>query len=358
MNVHLKLKQAASLIPTDILFQTTYWSQVKSRLGWAPKAFDFESSNGRQGDVLVLIRPIGQRLAGAYVPQGPEVGLDPEEYGPFLETLSESMIKHLDSTVSFIRYDLPWKSIYEDDTMDSEIWSGRPAQRLQELRMNIGTQNWNLRKAAFDMTVADALIVDLGRPEEEILSAMRPKTRYNIRLAQRKEVRVFNASFEMLPLFYDLYLQTAKRNGFYPASYRHFSQLFSPLVLNPESAEILFLLAARDSDLLAGAIVAISEHRAIYLFGASSNALRNLMGSYAVHWEAIKLARRKGCLEYDMGSISPVADPGHPYFGMYRFKTGFGGNIVHRNGTWDYPLNRRVYSAFRSYEASNVRPSN
>jgi len=352
VNVDIKPKKIHALFPTDIFFQTTYWGRVKSHLGWKPVAFDFNSSTGLQGDVMVLIKTLKHDFAAAYVPQGPELVPDPEKYGLFLESLSQELTKYMDSTVAFIRYDLPWVSPYAIDATDGRTWPGHPAPELRELRMNIGTRTWPLRKAPIDLTVADALVIDLVRAEEAIFKDMKPKTRYNIRLAQRKGISVFNASVEMLPLFYKLYLQTAKRNGFLPGSYRHFSALFSPVDHNPGSSEVLFLLAARGQDVLAGAIIAISGRQAIYLYGASSNEQRNQMGSYALHWEAIKLARQKGCLTYDMGSVSPVSDPGHPFYGMYRFKTGFGGKIVHRNGTWDYPVNRRGYRAFRNYETS------
>ncbi len=292
-------------------------------------------------------------MSFAYVPQGPESGPGSEKYGLFLEVLSQAIVKYMDSSIAFIRYDLPWESQYAANAINGQTWSGYPEQRLQELRMNIGTYTWNLRKAAVDMTVADTLIIDLARTEEAIFADMKPKTRYNIRLAQRKEVRVFNASLEMLPVFYKLYLQTAKRNGFIPGSYRHFFALFSALVLNPGSSEILFLLAAKDENILAGAIIAISGRQAVYLYGASANEQRNLMGPYALHWKGIKLAREKGCLTYDMGAVSPAPDPGHPFYGMYRFKTGFGGKIVHRSGTWDYPLALPGYMAFHNFELLN-----
>jgi lipid II:glycine glycyltransferase (peptidoglycan interpeptide bridge formation enzyme) len=217
--------------------------------------------------------------------------------------------------------------------------------------MNIGTQTWNLQKAPIDLTVADTVIINLEETEEAILAAMRPKTRYNIRLSQRKEVRVFDAPVKMLPFFYEIYLQTAKRNGFPPGPYSHFSALFSELTRNQKSVEILFLLATKGQAILAGAIIAVSEKRAYYLFGASANEGRNLMGSYAVHWEGIKLVREKGCLTYDMGAVSPYGDSRHPFYGMYRFKTGFGGKTVHRNGSWDYPIDERRYEAFRNYES-------
>lgn len=350
MNIDLQRKEIHGLLPTDILFQTAYWSQVKSLLGWKPAVFDFKSSMGQRGDLLALIRPLSDDLAFAYVPQGPESGPDPEQYGLFLEALSEALAGHLDPAVVFIRYDLPWESPYPADAANGQSGPGRPVPQLRELRLNIGTRNWNLRKAAVDLTVADAWVVDLGDAEETVFGAMKPKTRYNVRLAQRKGVRVFCAASEMLPVFYDLYLQTARRNGFLAASYRHFAGMFSPLALERGSVEILLLLASRGRDILAGAIVAISQRRAFYLYGASSGENRNLMAPYALHWEAMKLACERGCLAYDMGAVSPGADPRHPFYGMYRFKAGFGGNMVHRKGSWDYPLDRRGYKAFRNFE--------
>lgn len=350
MNINIQPKKIQALHPTDILFQTAYWSRVKSHLGWKPVAFDFQSSTGQQGDVLLLTKPINNSMYFAYVPQGPESGPDPEKYGLFLEVLSQMIIERMDSPLAFIRYDLPWESQYAADVADGQKWSGHPVVRLRELRMNIGTRTWNLRKAPLDLTVADTLIIDLNRTEEEILAAMKPKTRYNIRLAWRKAVRVFNASMEMLPLFYKLHLQTAERNGFIPGTYRHFSALFSTIALHPSSSEILFLLAAKDQDILAGAIIAISGRQAVYLYGASANEHRNLMGPYALHWKAIKLVREKGCLTYDMGAVSSSPDPNHPFYGMYRFKAGFGGKTIHRNGTWDYPFDERGYTLFRNCE--------
>lgn len=351
MDICLKPKNLKALLPTDILFQTTYWSQVKSNLGWKPVAFDFQSSTGQTGDVMVVIRSFNNGLAAAYVPQGPEVEPDSEKYGLFLEMLSQEMMKYIDSNVAFIRYDLPWESPYIANLMDGQPWYGYPSPELRELRMNINTNNWNLRKASIDLTVADTLIIDLSQTEDAILTAMKPKTRYNIGLAQRNGVRVFKASAEMLPLFYDLYLQTAKRNGFIPGSYSSLYALFSSLASCPEYSEIIFLLAGKDESIFAGAIIVISGRRALYLFGASSNEKRNMMATYAVHWEGIKIVKDTGCMTYDMGSVSPVADPHHPFYGMYKFKTGFGGKVIHRKGSWDYPFDSQAYLAFRNYES-------
>jgi lipid II:glycine glycyltransferase (peptidoglycan interpeptide bridge formation enzyme) len=352
MKIRLQRKEAKALFATDIVFQTFFWSQVKSRLGWRPIAFNFYCP-GLNGDLLVLTKTFDKGVSVAYVPQGPEFGPEPEHYGLFLESLSDVLVDKMETPVAFIRYDLPWKSPYLEEERkkgDGHGWPGRPEARLQEIRMNFGTTSWNLRKAVTDLTVADAVHVDLGAEEVEILSRMKPKTRYNIRLAEKKGVNVFFASIELLPVFYELYCQTAGRNGFPVCGYEHFSALFSAPVNHPESPERHFLLAMHGGRFLAGAIITVSGRTATYLFGASSNEKRNLMASYAIQWAAIRLARAKGCLVYDMGAVAPAPDPDHPFYGMYRFKTGFGGQVIHRSGSWDYPLHERKYEIFRNQE--------
>lgn len=321
-------------------------------MGWEPLAFDFTYS-GPDGDVLILTKSVLPGISVAYVPQGPEFGPEPDQYGLFLEALSSSISRHLDPAVTFIRYDLPWESPYPINSANASAQDERferPEARLQELRMNFGSKSWNLRKAVADLTFADRVVLDLSRNEEEILSDMKPKTRYNIRLAQRRGVEVFQASPNLLPAFYKFYRQTAERSHFPPCEYKHFAALFPAESSAPGSPEILFLLAKHNRDLLAGAIIVISGRTATYLFGGSSNEKRNLMAPYAVQWIAMQIARDKGCLRYDLGAVSPGKDPDHPFFGLYRFKTGFGGKIIHQTGSWDYPLDDGGYQVFRNSE--------
>jgi lipid II:glycine glycyltransferase (peptidoglycan interpeptide bridge formation enzyme) len=344
MKINLAPKKVRALLPTDILFQTPYWGQVKSRLGVKPLAFDIKSPKPL-GDVLVLLQPHGPDDMAAYVPQGPEFTPDQESYGPFLEELTRAMLEHLDPKVFFIRYDLPWQSRYALEIKEQKRQSF-PKARFREMRMNMGTRSWNLRKASMDMTVASSVVVDIGRPEKIILTDMKPKTRYNIGLAGRRGVRVFQAEPDRLPAFYELYRQTAVRNGFAICDYKHFLALFNTHLNNPGNSELLFLMATHNRELLAGAIVAVSGKSALYLYGASSNNKKNFMAPYALHWEAMRRARSLGCVSYEMGAVSPSPDPEHPFYGLYRFKTGFGGKIEIRSGSWDYPLDEQKYNAF------------
>ncbi len=356
MKITLSPKRTKRLLPTDILFQTLYWARVKSRLGHCSLAFDiYCHSSDYKGDVLVLLQAFGKDLLSAYIPQGPEYAPQMENYGVFLEELSESLERHLDPGVAFIRYDLPWKSRYSWEIRQQKLKT-YPEPRIREMRMNMGTRSWNLRKASMDMTVASTLVVDIEDSEKQILDRMKPKTRYNIGLAQRKGVKVNFGSLEHLPAFYDLYLQTSKRNRFSVCSYDHFAALFEADFYDRGNCELMFLLATHKDNLLAGAIVAVSGNTAHFLYGASSNEHRNLMGSYALHWEAIKQARLRSCVRYDMGAISPTEDTDHPFHGLYRFKTGFGGKIEVRSGSWDYPLDEQKYHAFANADILSRGP--
>jgi lipid II:glycine glycyltransferase (peptidoglycan interpeptide bridge formation enzyme) len=74
------------------------------------------------------------------------------------------------------------------------------------------------------------------------------------------------------------------------------------------------------------------------------------MAPYALQWRAMQDAKEAGCLLYDLFGIPPNEDPAHPMAGLYRFKTGFGGKIIHRPGSWDYPYKPALYGIFRTAE--------
>ncbi len=354
MHIRLTPKKLHGLHPTDILFQTGYWGQVKNILGWESLAFDIEPWP-KGHDVLALVTSIGANRAAAYVPHGPEFAPEEEHYGLFLEALSEGMARYLGSRVIFIRYDLPWKSPYADEMVKKQ-WQAYPEPRIREMRMNFGTRHCNLRKAPTDMIATHSLIVPLTGSPEDILGRMRPKTRYNIRLAERKGVCVRLASRNELPVFYELHLETARRNRFQPCQWKHLLALFDACGREHQETETVLLLATHRNDVLAGAVLALSHNGAVFLHGASSRIKRDHMGPYALHWGAMSYARSWNCRTYDMGAVSPGDDPEHPFYGLFRFKKGFGGTIQHRSGTWDFPLDEGAYTAFRNSEILPCNP--
>jgi len=352
MDITLKHKETGALIPTIILHQTSLWSSIKSRLGWIPYAFDI-TSESMDGDILVLLHRISPDRCIAYVPQGPEMMPEEEMKGLFLESLSRGLARHLPGDCVFIRYDLPWETPYARDKSrydDHGQWRGCPEPHVRELRMNFGTRDWNMRKAITDIQPPDTVIIDLSVTENMLLGRMRPKTRYNIRLAERKGVVISESGLEQLYAWHRLYLQTADRAGFKRHRYEYFNALFEANRESHNSASIHLITAMVDGELIAGNIISISHNRAAFLYGASANTRRNYMASYALQWETIRFARQKGCTEYDLYGISPVADTTHPLYGLYRFKTGFGGRVLHRQGCWDFPLKHDEYNMYRASE--------
>lgn len=334
MSVHVERKQDASLYETPLLQQSFFWSQVKRRQGIATQSFDLRfplseisgepSSASVTDDILFLIFPLPGGRSIAYAPYGPLLHPREESYGAFLEELSEALRPFFGKKTVLVRYDLPWKRPWDEELTD-------PA--LMELRMNWGTEKKNVRKSPMDQLPSDTMIVDLRGSEEEILERMRPKTRYNIRLARRKGVEVWEGGAGDIDLFCDLYGETARRNGIT----LHDSSFFHAFAgVRDEEAGCSLLFAGVGGKPLSAMFLSHSGNRASYLFGASRSEGRETMSTYALQWEAMKRAKRMGCLSYDMFGTAPDGAENHPMHGLWRFKRGFGGRMLHRLGCWEY----------------------
>lgn len=361
-------KDIDEVFESPIVQQTAFWSEVKKELGVQSMAFnfkgrrqDFFESDNDDGtivsDLLVVNQAIDRHHSVAYVPYGPE--LEPVEgaQGPFLEELSESLRSFLPRNCISIRYDLFWQSYWagENDFYDSEgHWSGPPEKSIQEIRFNYGTANWGFKKAYNNILPSNTVFLDLKKDEEAILALMKNKTRYNIRLALRKGVQVRELGFDQLNVWYDLYRETALRNGINLHDMEYFRAVLTARANHTHSpAKVVLLVAEVGNIPLAAMFLVISGKRATYLYGASASQMKNMMASYALQWGAIVKAKSLGCTEYDMFGISPNPDPDHPMYGLYRFKTGFGGEIYHTLGSWDYPLDEKKYNLFTAMEMAS-----
>ena len=310
------------------ILQSSFWGKLKGAFGWIPYSFDFNGTG-----LLVLVRKIFGKYSIAYIPHGPQF-LTQEQTGSKLRDIGMEVKKSLPPGCFAVRYDLP-SGIYQVDPVI----------------FNIGPE---LKKAPSDIQPSDTVIISLNEDEENILARMKSKTRYNIRLSFRKGVVVQRTGAEVLDEWYRLYEETALRDKITihsKAYYRKIFELSEGESESEEKPEIILFNAVYNDQILAGIIVARYGSRATYLYGASSNEHRNLMPAYALQWEAIKYAKEKGCTEYDLFGIPPENDPDHPMSGLYRFKTGFGGDILHRPGCWDLPLKPVVYRVYRWAES-------
>jgi lipid II:glycine glycyltransferase (peptidoglycan interpeptide bridge formation enzyme) len=210
---------------------------------------------------------------------------------------------------------------------------------------------------------------NLGIPEEDILKRMKGKWRYNIGLAEKRGVRVLCCGSQLTPssppesgeegmelekgleLFYQILQETTGRDGIAIHGLDYYRSLFAQSREYPGSrTDIRLYLAFHGGDLLAAVVILFRDGMGVYLYGASSDRKRNLMAPYALQWRAMRDARAAGCTVYDLFGIPPDGDPNHPMAGLYRFKTGFVGRIIHRPGSWDYPYRPLLTFLFKTAE--------
>lgn len=361
----LKKKEIEDIRPTNILPQTTYWGKVKSKQGFKPKGFEltvskdllFNSANNlvnTTDDLLVLIRYINRNICYAYVPYGPKTEPCFENQGLFLEQLSETIKPYLPPGCIFIRYDLMWQNQWavEDDYFDkSGDWKGPPESQVQEFRVNYKTAKWNLKKSPGDILPKNTFFLDLTLKEQDLLYNMRFNTRYNIKRAINNGIRIKEYGAGHIGDWYKLYQETALRHNM-PLQNENF---FATMLRNQDSGQngvhIKMLMADLEGKFLASMFLALSNKRGIYLYGASSS--NNKMASYALQWESIKIAKSWGCTEYDMFGSAPNLNHTHPLHGVHVYKKGFGGNLFHRMGCWDYPYKQKDYELFKLQELHN-----
>jgi lipid II:glycine glycyltransferase (peptidoglycan interpeptide bridge formation enzyme) len=337
-----------SLTPADLgscggagrFLQSAFWGSFKARFGWNARAFRAlwaAPSGEEEKPLLVIRRRLGPGVSFAYVPWGPELpgplNGDADRRNAALLELALSLKAFLPGDTAFIRFDPPWYA------------EGAPPvpPALPFIR------------AGADVQPPDTVLIDLkgleGGPEA-LLAGMKPKWRYNARLALKRGVLVRRADEEGLGSFYALLRETAGRDGIAIHSIEYYRTLFahSREWEAAPAPDIRLYLAEHEGDVLAGIITLFRGPEAVYLYGASSDRKRNLMAPYALQLRAMEDARLAGCGEYDLFGIPPSEDPGHPMAGLYRFKTGFGGRIVHRAGSWDLAYKPFVYRLFRAAE--------
>ncbi|WP_280745017.1 MULTISPECIES: peptidoglycan bridge formation glycyltransferase FemA/FemB family protein [unclassified Parabacteroides] len=354
MDIRVEKKDQQDIYTTPIVQQTAFWSEVKKNQGLTTRALDFKVRNRdiytgvggysyTNADLLLVERPLDHETYIAYAPYGPEIEPSDENQGRFLEELSELIQPHLPKNCAAIRYDLNWRSHWHDDEV--------PVPVFQEFNMNYNTINWSLRKSNSGVLPATTIFLDLAPTEEEILKQMKPKTRYNIGLARRKGVSVRRAGLEQIGIWYELYKETALRNNLFVNNVEYFTSVISARADDTSSpAHVELLIAEVDNIPLAAMFLVLTAHRGTYLYGASSSRMRNFMPTYALQWEAIRLSKQAGCIEYDMFGVSPGPQASHPMHGLYQFKTGFGGEMFHHLGCWDYVFDQDKYRILQHSE--------
>ncbi len=322
--------------PRGHLLQTRNWGALKARFGWEAERVLLQEDGRLVAGAQVLYRPFpSQRLPlarVAYLPKGPLVDWD--DGNQVREVLRRVTAAARRRRALFVRIE---PHLEQDEAAGVKgllqaagfVVRGRPVQPRR------------------------TLLLDIRPDEEAILGQMKPKTRYNIRLAGRKGVTVREGGRDDLPAFDRLMATTGERNEFgvhSSAYYQAVYDLFAP------RGELGLLLAEYEGRPLAGLMLFCLAQTAWYFYGASSDDERQRMPAYLLQWEAIRWARSRGCALYDLWGVpdedeetleANFTERSEGLWGVYRFKRGFGGRLVRWAGAHDRPLIRPLYQLYR-----------
>ena len=306
--------------PNAHILQSGEWGELKSAFGWdAVRVL----KNGLGAQILFRRLPLG--LTFAYIPKGP-VGTSSKETNAQLwadvDTLCQK--KH----AVFLK-------------LEKDGWEGVKSSRMQLTEFLSSPQH---------IQPHSTLVVDLRGSEEDVFNRMKPKTRYNIRLAGRKDV-VVHPSDDM-ENFYRIIGVTSQREEFNVHSLEYYRRAYE--LFYPKGMCELFVADFQGQTLAAVMAFAYGK-KAFYFYGASGDVERNRKPTYPLQWETIRWAHAKGCTEYDMWGIPDEAtdvddDEAEAredgLWGVYRFKRGFGGSIKRAQPTLDRVYNPLLYKLY------------
>jgi lipid II:glycine glycyltransferase (peptidoglycan interpeptide bridge formation enzyme) len=288
------------------IFQTPEWEKFKLKTGW--------QKSWRVFDILVLEKKI-----------------------PLLGSMLYAPVANRDQTK------LATQKIFLDKIFEIAKESKAFLFRLESGESNdsdINPMKAGYIKAFEEMQPEHTFLIDLLKTEGDILKEMKPKGRYNIRVAEKHGVKI--SSQGKINNFYQLYQKMAKRQKITYRKMDYFQKLLD--LLGKKDYVQVFEARSKENKLLASAIIVFYQDTATYLFGGSSDEDRQLMAPYKLHLETIREAKNRGCRYYDMFGIAPNDDPKHPWAGVTRFKRQFGGQEFIALGSWD-----KVYSPIKYF---------
>lgn len=297
---------------------------------------DFQKSLGNSIFRLGVINGEGQLQAAAsivkhelpfeynylYCPRGPVINVLKLED---LNSLFAEIKKIAKEEKSFlIRVDPPWLIGNEKRLVDASF-----------------------RKGEYEIQPKCSFVIDITKNEQELLATMKQKTRYNIGLAQRKEVKVRSSSEAAdIESFWQLTKQTSSRDGFTPHPKEHYKKMFDILSQN---GTVKLFLAEYDNKIIAANMMSFFGKVCTYLHGASANMYRDIMAPHLLQWEAILEAKKLGFQFYDFGGVNGETFNNPKWEGVTRFKTGFSTEVKPDEyvGNFDLVLSPAIFAAYK-----------
>ncbi len=330
--------------------QTWEWSQVKAQYGWIPMPYVWrDDSDSIVAAVMILKKQsfghrFGARLCILYSPKGPL--MDWSNQSLRMRVLNDLQFFAKDQGAIFLK-------------IDPDVRLGRgipnsaedmPDETGLSIISDLTDRGWRISEEQIQFK--NTVLVELSETEEEILARMKSKTRYNIRLAEKKGVALRVGKEGDLGMLYRMYAETSIRDGFVIRDENYYLKVWGLFMANIETLENLKLptcqplIAEVDNEPVAAIFLFIFAGRAYYVYGMSRNLHREKMPTYLLQWGAMKRAKESGCNVYDLWGAPDVFDESDSMWGVYRFKEGLGGDVIRTLGAYDFAPNKFLYKLY------------
>lgn len=341
------------------LLQSSQWAEVKNKSGWLPHFLVWQSVDTElelvtsdTGDfsvatpeaaVLILERQILPGLSVMYAPKGPIVrDWTNKSFREQIFHDLENFAKEANAIQLKIDPDLELGRGIPGEEGSSEDSNG------PDILVELGQGGWSY--SPDQIQFRNTVLVDLLEDEEQILARMKSKTRYNIRLSGRKGITVRLGNEKDLANLFQMYAKTSVRGDFTIRNEEYYLSLWRTFLKEKSLPEIdpiaQPLIAEYEGKPVAGAVIFRFGDRAWYLHGMSLPEHSKKMAPHLIQWEAMRWAKSQGCSVYDMWGAPEVFEESDSMWGVYRFKRGFGGEVVRTMGAWDYPARPFFYHLY------------
>ncbi len=328
-------------LPGAHILQTWEWGQLKASYGWEPLPQIWRDDAGQvQAAALVLqrtIRPAGlaAQLRILYVPRGPMMDWSDNHLRE--RVLNDLQLFARKQGAIFIKMD-----------PDLPVGVGIPGQpeaqdqRVgQQAQTEFAQRGWKFSDDQIQFR--NTVWIDLNGTEADWLARMKQKTRYNLRLAEKKGVVVRAGSSSDLPFLYKMYAETSVRDGFVIRPESYYLKVWQTFM---DANMAVPLIAEADGEIVAAVMVFMLAQKAWYLYGMSRQLHREKMPNYLLQWEAMRLAKSRGCVMYDLWGAPDEFNETDSMWGVFRFKEGLGGQVVRTAGAWDYTPRPWLYNIY------------